>query len=150
MVFFVFIWFVSSCTLSVSASRTLKYNYVEEKSDIKPDYCNYTIIPGDSKKNTVIRIYNSYEFRNQYDIEEILRHIINTDTGKICGLSDDDIPRYVAEWLTHNFAYYNPSLASTVLGIPVEEIISSSQHSDLNLSDPYSDLYWLYYQTIYQ
>ena len=117
---------------------------------MRAGYCNYTIIPGSDKESTVIRIYNSYKFRNQNDIKTILYQIITSEAGRKCCLSVNDIPYYTAEWLTHNFAYYNPNIAASMLNIPVEEVINSSEHSDLNLNDKYADIYMMYYNALYQ
>jgi hypothetical protein len=146
----VFIWIVSSCTLMASASRTLECNHVKKAADIKPGFINYTIIPGKDKYDTVIRVYDSYFVRNQNEIREILVRIIQSENGQACNLSEEDLPRYIAEWVTHNFAYYNPELASIVLGKTTDEIIDSAQHSDLNLNDKYADIYWMYYCFLYQ
>ena len=146
----VFTFIASGCTLYASASNTVACNYVDKNSYIRAGYCNYTIIPGSDKESTIIRIYNSYEFRNQNDIKTILYQIITSEAGIKCNLSVNDIPHYTAEWLTHNFAYYNPNVAASMLNVPVEKIINSSEHSDLNLNDKYADIYMMYYNAFYQ
>lgn len=146
----VFVWFVSGCTLYVSASQSIEFNYAESELDCKPGYCNYKITPGNTKEDTVICIYRSYEFQNQHDIKQILKYIINTEKGKECNLSEDDIPYYVAEWVAHNFAYTYPTMASSLLDTPVETIIIKSRHSELNLNDAYADIYWMYYNSLYK
>jgi hypothetical protein len=133
----------------VSASQTIQFNYSKNENEVVPNYCNYKISPGKTKEDTVICIYNSYLFRNQHDMKRMLRYIINTNLGQECGLSEDDITYYVAEWVTHNFAYYYPEIASGFLNMPVEDIKVKSKNSELNLNDPYSDIYWTYYKAMY-
>lgn len=141
---------ITGCTLHTSALAPIKYNYAETVYDIEDGCLNYVIQPGNQDEgcSPIITIYNSYLYQSQLDMRDILIYIINTDKGKECGLSEDDVDYYIAEWVSHNFAHSHPEAAASFLNCSPEKAYLRSTHSDLNTSDPYKDVYLMLYEVL--
>jgi hypothetical protein len=135
---------MTSCAVAETAE--LEYNYAEEEEDIVEGKVNYRVSMNEDVG--VIIVYNGYLYSNGNTMEEILNYIINSDEGKVCNLSVDDIPYYKAEWMSLSVAHKHPEIAAHFIDIDEETIKTRTQHVDLNTNDTNYEQYVKYYKML--
>ena len=131
-------------------SDKLEYHVASDENSKESGKVNY-FITSEVDEEPSIRIYDSHEIRSEAQKREILEYIINTDEGKLKGLSKDNIDYYINEWTVHNAAYHNPGLVMRLQELGVEfgdndfedisEIKKRSSPVDLDANDKRSKWY---------
>ena len=126
-------------------SDEFEYHVVSDGNSKESGKINYSIEGPEGEPS--IRIYDSHEIRSEAQKREILEYIINTDEGKLKGLSENNIDYYIDEWTVHNAAEKHSFFAWVykrfALGedVTVADVKKSASHVDLNTDDPNADFY---------
>ena len=141
------LWMLLGCTLFLAAERQegLQCYWTTDKTLCRDGFLNYNISINDEDGDLIITIYDGILYFNEDDMRLALMHIICSPEGRRLGLDISHIDYYIAEWVSHCVAYRHPVLAGQIIGEPIERIIERSLDVNLNLGDPYHDMYLDFY-----